>query len=175
MNAYGKPSLLQSALIGGAVMAVFDLPLLGVVNCCCCAGVIAGGFVAAWVYSSKLPAGYVFLASDGASVGALAGIFGALFGGVVWTLYTVADQSLSGDFKHQILREMQRSGRQMPAEMRDLVERLLDTFTGPSGMVLLLLGSLIVLLVVKVLFGAIGGLIGSAVFGKQARPPAPAA
>ena len=175
MNGYSKPSLLQPALIGGAVMALFDLPILGVVNCCCCAGVIAGGFVAAWIYSSKLPSGTVFLASDGASVGALAGIFGAILGGLVWTLYTAADRSLRGDFKGQILREMQRSGRQLPAEVRDLMERLFDTFAGPGGIMLLLLGGLIVMLVVKVLFGALGGLIGSAVFGKQARPPAPAA
>jgi hypothetical protein len=36
-----------------------------------------------------------------------------------------------------------------------------------------LLVGLMVLLIVKVLFGAIGGLIGSAVYGKQAAPPPP--
>ena len=45
-----SPSMLKSTLIGGLSLGILAaMPVIGVLNCACCALVIAGGFLAAFL------------------------------------------------------------------------------------------------------------------------------
>jgi len=47
---------------------ISGIPFLNFVNCCCCAGVLFGGFMAVFFYSKELKAGMAPLeSSDGCS------------------------------------------------------------------------------------------------------------
>ncbi len=72
-----KASFTQPALIGGLVGGVLSaLPLIAGGNLCCCLWIVSGGAVAAYVLqqNQSLPIG----PGDGALVGLLAGVIGAL-------------------------------------------------------------------------------------------------
>jgi len=68
-----KDSFLKSALIGGVALGVLSaLPVLGAVNCLCCAWVIGGGMFAAHLYvkEAQLPV----TLGTGVLLGLLAGV-----------------------------------------------------------------------------------------------------
>ena len=49
-----RPSMLKPTLIGGGVAGLLGgLPLIGAINACCCALIIGGGFLAAFLYSKE--------------------------------------------------------------------------------------------------------------------------
>ena len=82
------PSKLVPALIGGCVMAILsNVPIVNMGNCLCCMWVILGGFIAAYLYQKDLPEGQPFNPGDGAIIGLLAGVFGALFGTLISVLF----------------------------------------------------------------------------------------
>src|SRR5512137_1271769 len=79
-----KDSFLKSALIGGVALGVLSaLPVLGAVNCLCCAWVIGGGMLAAHLYVKDSPTPVTL--GTGVLLGLLAGVVGA----VVDTLFTI--------------------------------------------------------------------------------------
>ncbi len=71
------PSMLKATMIGGLTAGfVGGVPIIGAVNVCCCALVIAGGFLAAFLYSNECKShGVEFRAGNGALVGLVAGLF----------------------------------------------------------------------------------------------------
>ena len=74
----------KPALIGGASLGVASgIPFLNVLNCACCALVVGGGFLAAWLYLKDQPPSPEPPWGDGAIVGLLAGLFGAAVAVVV--------------------------------------------------------------------------------------------
>ena len=78
-----KPDKMVPSIIGGVIIGVIStVPGLSLINCFCCAGVVLGGFFAVFFYQRNLgdtPLTY----SDGALVGILAGIFGAVIGSII--------------------------------------------------------------------------------------------
>jgi hypothetical protein len=152
---------LQPALYGGLFIGVLSaLPLINIGNCCCCLWVLMGGALAVYLRQQNSP--YAVPASEGALVGLLAG----LIGGVVAGLLSIPLQAMTSGFQQQMLERILSSNPDMPAEARDAMERW------ATGSALQTVGALINV-VVFTIFGMLGGLLGVAVFKKNAPPPPP--
>ncbi|MDZ7261995.1 MAG: hypothetical protein ONB05_07815 [candidate division KSB1 bacterium] len=151
-----QPSKLVPALIGGAFIGIVSsVPVLNFVNCFCCAGVIAGGVLAVYMYNRNLSQEITLTNSDGVLLGLLAGVFGAIIGGILQTL-------LNTNLQHALERIMEYS-ENMPPETEELLRRLEELEFGPAFfMIMLMIG-----LVIDAIFGIIGGLIGVAIFKKK--------
>lgn len=166
-----KPSMLKPTLIGGAVFGVLSgIPIVGALNCLCCALVVGAGFLAAFLYSKECAGmGVGFRAGNGAIVGLVAGLFHAVFFALISGLFGMfqsrEDQQAQID---EILSQMEEQGADPQA--LEFAENIAEMFLGGAGILFLFL----VMLLLGAIFATIGGLIGGAVF-KVEEPPAPAA
>lgn len=159
-----SPSMLRATLIGGAVFGLAGAtPIVSLLNCACCALVVASGFLAAYLYSRECEQKHAaFTAGNGAIVGLVAGMFYALTTVVVSGLIQLAFET---DVE-QMLEQLEDAGIGIPPE----AESIIDFFVNANPIVLLFLGFCFWLLVAAV-FSTIGGLIGGAVFKVEPPPP----
>ena len=155
---------LQPAVLGGIVMGVLSaLPIVNLLNVCCCGWVLVGGALAAYLLQQNSPA--PITAGDGAVVGLLAGVVGAF----VNTLISIPVAMMMGPFQAQIMERMLENARDMPPEARSIIENM-----GSGGAIGIgIIFSLFVMLFAGCLFGTIGGLLGSLMFRKGTPPPPP--
>ncbi len=149
---------LQPALIGGLFIGVLSaLPIINAVNLCCCAWVIGGGIVAAYLLqqheSTPISAG------DGATVGLLAGIIGAF----VYLIISVPISFLVAPMERMIVQRFVERMGDMPPEFREFASRGL-------GQGLRLMLGFVFWLCVGAAFSTIGGVIGQAIFQKKMPP-----
>jgi hypothetical protein len=152
-------SKFQPALYGGLVLGVLSaLPFINIVNVCCCLWVIAGGALAAFVLQNNQP--MPITAGDGAGVGLLAGIIGA----IVYEVIAIPISLAMGPVQSRILQRVLENARDIPENLRPLIE----SAGRPSGagLVIMFVGFLF-MLVVCMAFSTIGGLIGAALFKKK--------
>lgn len=160
-----RASKLQPALLGGLVIGVLSaLPVISMGNCLCCAWVILGGMLATYL----LQQGQLtpVEAADGAIVGLLAGLAGAVIGSLVSIPIQMVMGPLNGDFIRRILEQ---SGGEMPGEMRSTIESMAR---GGAGGAMIVFG-LIMSLCVNAIFGTLGGLLGTVIFKSSVPPPPP--
>ncbi len=153
-----QPSKLVPAIWGGVVIAILSsVPVISLINCACCAGVIIGGAVAVYLYRRDLDPRVPMLSSDGALLGLLAGAIGA----VMSTAITAALGGLSLEWLKQM------------AELADNPE--LDNMIGQFSDSALAQGLIFMVFVVNLITdciaGMVGGVIGVALFGKAQTPP----
>lgn len=152
------PPKLQPALLGGLFAGVLSaLPFVNMANCCCL-WLIAGGVMAAYLMQLNHPAPISM--AQGALVGFLAGIFGAL-------ITLLLDIPLRA-FVMPLLPEMGtfRTRRtDLPPEVRQALRAI-----GPSAMAI---AGGIIFMTISLLFSTMGGLFGALVFRKPAPPAAP--
>ncbi len=157
------PSKLSPALIGGAIMAVLSsTPVISAGNCICCMWILLGGMMAGYYYSKSLPPGIEYTSSDGAVVGLLAGVFGALFSTFIqYLMQYFGLQTLN--FIDKILE----SGQDIPAEVEQMMREWQDKggLNMAFAMMMLISGMLF-----DSLFGMLGGLL-SVKFFKNNKPP----
>ena len=157
------PAKLQPALLAGVAIGVLSsLPVVNFANVCCCAWVIFGGALAAYLMQQNHPA--PIEAGDGALVGLLAGAFG----GIATTLFSIPIAMALGPFQAQLLEGMMERARDIPPEWRTLIEEMrtgaaLGIMTVISGLAMVVVGSI---------FGLIGGVIGALMFRTNV-PPSP--
>jgi hypothetical protein len=139
---------LKPALLGGLIVGVLSaIPLL---NYCCCIWGIGGGFLAGFLYIKSAP--LPVKVGDGAVIGALTGIVGAV-------LYFIIGVPLAYFMSGAQLEEMLRgAGVQLPA--------------GISGLLLFVLSGLLGGLTLLVL-SVIGGLISVPILEKRKDGPPP--
>jgi len=158
-----EPAMLKATLIGGGVAGVVGgLPILGALNCACCALVLAGGFLAAFLQGRDCrSAGVAFRPGSGATVGLVAGLFYAIAHSVIAFLVQLA---IPTDYD-AILDQLGQAD--VPPEALEAVERGVALLTGPVGALL----TFFLLLLVGAVFSTIGGLIGGAVFKFEPPPP----
>ncbi len=143
----------NSALLGGVVIGVVSgIPILNFINCACCAGVIGGGMFTIYLYRrQQAPEGRVSM-SDGALLGFLAGVIGAVIA-VVLTSITGSLSVNFLDFVSQYISDpdIQSIFDEIPAR----------TLTGGTFII-----GLIINLIINSIFGLVGGILGVALFGK---------
>ena len=159
-----SPAKLQPALLAGLAIGVLSsLPVVNLANLCCCAWVIFGGALAAYLLQQNQPA--PIDAGDGALVGLLAGAFG----GIATTLISIPIAMALGPFQAEVMERAMEQTRDIPPEWRAMVEWMrgapaLGLVTIISGLMMVLVGSI---------FGLIGGIVGALMFRKNAPPPPP--
>ena len=139
------------------------LPIVNLGNCCCCLWVVAGGMLAVYLRQQNSP--FAVTSSEGALVGLLAGLFGGILGVVLSIPIEMAMGSVPAadrrlgrraepghsarDARHAGARRQGRRRRRSGGlQLRDLS-------------------------VIGAVFGMLGGLLGVAVFKKNAPPPPP--
>lgn len=154
-----KPSKLLPALYGGLIMgAISGLPVLSIVNCFCCAGILLGGFLSVLFYKNDMtPSSPPLTSSDSMQLGALAGLFGAAFGTIIHLAMLAAVGNVSNDILLSILKNFN-----LPSDAMDQIERSLEQ-SAAMGAFSIMIG-LVTSLVLDPLFGLLGGLIGFNVF-----------
>jgi hypothetical protein len=152
---------LQPALWGGLFIGVLSaLPLVSAGNCCCCLWVVAGGVLATYLRQQNSP--FEVTAAEGALVGLLAGVIGGLIGSVL----SIPIEMMMGPMQRQIIERILSSNPDLPAEMRDMVD---NVALGPAAIAF----RFISMIVLGAIFGMLGGLLGVAIFKKNAPPPPP--
>lgn len=156
---------LQPAFWGGLFIGVLSaLPIVQVGNCCCCLWIVTGGVLAAYLRQQQTP--YAIQASEGALVGLMAGIIGA----VLTVIISIPMHAITGPMQQNMMEWVLSRNPDMPAEFRDAIQRASgDAALNPLSLAL----SIVYYLVVGVVFGMLGGLLGAAVFKKNAPLPPP--
>jgi hypothetical protein len=154
---------LQPALFGGLFIGVLSaLPFVSLANCCCL-WVVGGGVLAAYLMQQNHP--YAITAADGALVGMLAG----LIGGVLGVLLAIPIEMAMGPLQQRLLDQFILNNPDVPAESKRIFENM-----AAGGASALMVGfKLMFSVVVGLIFGMLGGLLGVALFKKEAPPPPP--
>lgn len=154
--------MLQAALLGGLFNGVLSaLPIVNLGNyCCCCAWVIGGGLVAAYIdqQNTRVP----MTPARGAQVGLLAGVVGA----VVWVVLASALDAALAPYMRQFMGEILRNASDIPPEAREVLESY-----GREGGGWRYATGFVLWLVVGGIFSTLGGLAG-AVYFRRDIPPA---
>src|SRR4029078_4978018 len=120
----------QPALLGGLFMGVLSaLPIIGVGNCCCCLWVIGGGVVAAYLLqqSQQSP----LTPGDGAVVGLMAGLFGAVIDGVI----SVPVHLMTGGTNARFMQRMIERMPNVDPSLRQMIENSQNPAAAGVGMI----------------------------------------
>lgn len=157
---------LQPALFGGLLIGVLSaLPIVNMGNCCCCLWVVAGGALAVYLRQQNTP--FALTSSEGALMGLLAGVIGGIIGAII----SVPMMAIMGPFQQQMIERILSSRADIPPESRDMIEKMIRR-NGGFGAVAFAM-QLVWGLVTGAVFGMLGGLLGVAMFKKDAPPPPP--
>ena len=149
---------LKPALIGGGVFGVLAaLPYVEYVNAVCCALYLGGGALAVYLYLKDAPKPEQAPYGDGAVVGVLAGLLGA----VVTTLVTIVKTALGlGQDGAAVLADLEQQGISVPAFLANML--------GTSGLSFeMVMTTLVASIVLYGIFATLGGLLGVAIFHKK--------
>ncbi len=165
-----KPGKLMPALYGGVIMGVISgVPILSIVNCFCCAGIMLGGFMAVFFYKKDLKESSPPLTNgDGIGLGALAGLVGAVVTVILTALFRYVFGMAMGGGMHRL--EDMGLANQIPPETMKMIQGMMSD-RGLMGI------TFVFHLFIDPLFGLLGGLIGYAVFKSKTpavMPPPPA-
>ena len=157
------PSMFKPALIAGLAFGIAGaIPIIELINCACCALIIACGFTAAYLYSRDMKAtGLGFTAGNGAVVGLASGVIYGIVSGIVGT---VIDTVFGLTDVDQIIEQMEQIGTMDPEAM-EMVTRFMES-TGPATFAV---AGIFFSILFGAIFGTVGGLIGGAVF--KSAPP----
>ncbi len=151
----------QPVLLGGLFIGVLSaLPLVNAGNCCCCLWVVSGGALAVYLRQQQL-----FGAIDAAE-GALVGLLAGLVGGVIGSLLAIPVQMMLGPLQQEWMSRILAGSSDIPPELRDMMER-----AAAGGAVRF--GFAVVNVIISTCFGMVGGLLGVAIFKRNAPPQPP--
>ncbi len=158
------PAKFQPALLGGVAIGVLSaLPVISVANICCCAWIVFGGALAAYLMQANHPE--PIQVGDGAIVGLQAGLVGAF----VWLVVFIPIASMMAPFESRMTQRAIQSAAGAAPELRELLEGLSAGPTIGIGLVF----TFFVMLVVGTTFGMFGGLFGALLFRKSPPPVIP--
>ncbi len=165
MSTTTSPNFVRPALIGGAVMGVLSaLPIVSAGNICCCLWVVTGGLVASYVFQQNQTA--PISPSDGALVGLLGGIFGAL----IHTAVSIPIDIVVGPMQRALMQRLIDMTGNMPSDLRDMFERFGNRQTSGAFFIVGHIVGMMFWLCIGGVFSTLGGLLGAAIFKKPAPP-----
>jgi len=153
----------HSIFIGAVVTGVLSTSYLSFINTVCCLGVIIGGIVAVQQFTSRT--GRAIESGDGAVIGALAGVGGAVLGAffdAALRPFNLDSTSISQGMMEQWMQNMEGQQGMSPEMMQQ--------FQGGDGGIMMFVVGLGFSVVLYAIFGAIGGALGTAFFGEETGP-----
>ena len=160
--------MLKPALIAGVLLGILSsLPVISAFNCVCCAWVIGGGLLAAYLYVKDSPVPVTL------GRGVLLGLLTGLIGSIVSALFLIPLSMLTGPGMG-ILEQLRGTLNQMPnvpPETRRMIESLYSR--EGIGTAIYVVG-FIFMLTLNLLFAGAGSTIGVALFEKR-KPGSPSA
>lgn len=159
MSTTTSPAKRQASLLGGLAIGVLSaLPVISLANCCC-AWILFGGGLAAYLMQQNHPE--PIQAGDGAIAGLLAGVIGAF----VWLVVSIPINLVMAPLQSEMSQRMLRNASDMAPELRGLLESMSGAPAIGAGLIFMFF----VMLLVSSLFGMLGGLFGALMFRKS--PP----
>ena len=159
---------LQPALLGGVFIGVMSaLPIVNAGNCCCCLWVLAGGALAVYLRQqnsarSRSPRRKArWSACSPASSAASSA-----------SVLNIPIQMMMGPMQAEWMSQDRSAGNEdMPPEVREMIDRMAaGGALGAAGILMSLVN-----IVMSTIFGMLGGLLGVAIFKRNAPPPPPPA
>jgi hypothetical protein len=151
----------QPALAGGLFLGLLSsLPFISAGNCLCCMWVLGGGGLAAYLLQNQRPGGLTY--GDGAFVGVLSGLFGA----VVATLVSIPVRLVSARFFESQQEAVEQALSEVPeleGPLRELVLRMMS----PEISAVTLIFTFVMNLLLFAAFAMIGGILTVAILQKQ--------
>jgi hypothetical protein len=154
-NPMWKPAIISGVLIG----MLSAIPPFSLVNCLCCAWLIGGGVLAAFLYVRNSPAAVTL--GSGALLGAIAGGIGGASSVLFGIPVRIIVQGLFADYLEE--------ARRVVADIPNLPPSVIDMLNASAGRESVLT-SLLYLPFFVVLYGIVttlGGVLGVAVFEKR--------
>jgi len=152
-----RPPLFLPALIGGAIAGVLSsVPFL---NCLCCLWIMGGAMLAASLWSKNSPV--ALTTGDGALVGAFTGLFAA----GAHALVSLPLAAVNVAFFKGVFERLSAYTNEMPSGWQQWFDQSIGPFSLPSFFF-----GLIISAAVFSILGALGGILGLALFGKKNRP-----
>ena len=170
-----RPNKLRIALISGAVIgAISGIPGLSLINCCCCAGILMGGYLATYLYRQELTdAMSPMQTSDVVVLGLAAGVAGAFIGALLELFISLAFGDVSNQLvqsaTNRLIDYFESSGTLPTSEsdnLRGQIDDAIKRAQGTSGFLSNLFSSLLI----YPLFSMLGALIGHAMLKRKNRP-----
>jgi hypothetical protein len=154
--------MLKPALIGGVLLGILSvMPYIQSLNCCCCAWVIGGGLLAAYLYvkGSSTPV----TLGRGVKLGLITGSIGGLVDFLFSIPLDYLMKSNNVNAKEQLLQLMERWFNVTP-ELREYIQNV--PTPSDTGLFTIIL-KLIFTIGIFCLFAMLGGTIGVALFEKR--------
>jgi len=149
----------QAVLLGGLFIGVLSaLPIINLANCCCL-WILGGGAIAAYLAQQHHPGPFGLM--DGARIGFRAGVVGA----VVWLLASTVVDVIVAPLQQSAADFMLRSAPDIPPDVRSWLENIGNSASLPARMIV----GFFFQLFLAAPFGALGGLVGAAIFGRPER------
>jgi hypothetical protein len=157
----------QPALVGGLVMGWLSaLPIIYFGNICCCLWVVSGGLVAAYLLQQNQST--PITPGDGALVGLLAGLAGAL----IHFLVSIPIDLLMAPFERAMAERLLEVAGEMPSWLADLLQQASQQRSeiGIGFIIASRVVTFMIMLCVGAIFSTLGGLLGAAIFRKETPP-----
>lgn len=164
-----KPDKIRVSLISGAVIgAVWAIPGLNLINCCCCAGVMLGGVLAVYLYRQDYTADMEPMESSDAVIlgimtGGVAAFAALIFNLLFLALFGDVAREMLRSFMGSLIEQMEESGS-MPSDALDQMKSEFERSIGQPRTVTGMLADLFVNLIINPLFAMAGALIGYSMF-----------
>ena len=150
----------QPALAGGMFLGFLSsIPFIAAGNCLCCMWVLLGGGIAVMMHTRQRPSGITY--GDGAFVGVLSGLFGAVVGTIVQMSFRAMAARLFESQQQQLEQILNQLGAEGP--MRDWVLRAASGEISAATLVFTFFTNLLVFS----LFAMIGGILTVAILEKR--------
>jgi len=162
-NAAQELDFIQPALAGGMFLGFFSsLPLISAGNALCCMWVLLGGGIGVVLLTRQRPSGVTY--GDGAFVGVLSGLFGAIVG----TAVQIPVQIISARLFQSEQQRFEEWFRQLGIEgpMRDWLLRMASGEVSVGTVLFTFFANLLM----WSLFAMIGGILTVAILRKRAQP-----
>ena len=149
----------KPVIIGGILLGILSsLPFL---NCACCAWVIGGGVLAAYLYVKESP--LVVTLGQGVTLGFLTGVIGT----VVIALFSIPMFLLSPEGSRDIAEQIQQVMDQIPGFPAESRESMAELTAQEGFLKIVLITSIFAQLVFNCLLAVLGGALGVAIFEKR--------
>ncbi|HEY3251177.1 MAG TPA: hypothetical protein VGK25_08670 [Ignavibacteria bacterium] len=140
-------------------------PILNLLNLLCCAGIILGGFAGSAFYAKQLEkAGGLIQFKDGAAIGILSGLLSALLVVIITTLITLISAT---NPVPEIYKLIEQYGYGLPPEAEKMLQRISNEYNEHGFSITITLFTLIIDIINYPLFGFLGGIIASSIYGKR--------
>jgi hypothetical protein len=142
------------------------LPIIYFGNMCCCLWVVSGGLVAAYLLQQNQPT--AITPGDGALVGLLAGLAGAL----MHFLISIPIDLLMAPFERAMAERLLQATPDMPQWIAEMLQQASQqrSEVGIGFVIASRIVVFMIMLCIGAIFSTLGGLLGAAIFKKETPP-----